>query len=346
MNPELKSALTKDGYTTDEISHIESKQFPPFSLKYRDHVYRLPYRQRKDQFRTTIHWGQRKLLLSCIQFLNKYQHLASKVVYAGAAPGTNVLILTELFPNHHFYLYDPRPFDPDLADNPKIHLFQVYFTDEVAKSYKSQDVLFWSDIRTGSLEDDNFEEEIISNNKMQERWHYLMEPERAMYKFRLPYKAGHTEYMRGQVWMQVWAPETSTETRLIVRKHPDRKTYSNKKYEKRLFYFNLITRQWGHYPTYQCQCYDCCAEAYILSQYSNTENGKVLHEFSKRISKALSVNRTVYDIPHNIHLKKSMFEKYLIIRDLKNQVLERRDRKIQFRVDNYEKNVTRNISDS
>jgi len=344
MDPNLKDALVKDGYTSEEISHIEKEDYPQFSLRYQDHSYKVPYRQRRGQFKTTIHWGQRKLLLSCIQFLTKYQHLASRVVYAGAAPGTNILILSELFPKHEFFLYDPRPFDEDLADHPKIHLFQEYFTDDVARSYKDKKVLFWSDIRTGSLKDDDFEEQIVMNNKMQEKWHYLMRPEYAMYKFRLPYKAGHTKYMRGQIWLQIWAPETSTETRLVVRKNPSTKVYSHSKYEKRLFYFNLITRQWGHYPTYYCQCYDCCAEAWILSKYLNNPNEKVIHTFSESISKALSATKTIYDVPHNIQLKAPMFKKYLYIRKTKDVVLDRRLRKIQSRVSNYHKNITRNIS--
>ena len=346
MDPKLKDVLVEDGYTLDEISHIAKGDYPKFSLRYQDHRYKVPYRPRRGQFKTTIHWGQRKLLLSCIQFLTKYQHLASKVVYAGAAPGTNILILSELFPNHEFDLYDPRPFDEDLNDHPKIHLFQEYFTDDVAKSYRTRKVLFWSDIRTGSLKDDDFEEQIIMNNRMQETWHYLMQPEYAMYKFRLPYKAGHTEYMRGQVWMQIWAPETSTETRLVVRKHPTRKMYSHRKYEKRLFYFNLITRQWGHYPTYYCQCYDCCAEADILSKYLHNQTGKIIHAFSSSISKALSINKTIYEVPHDVQLKVPMFKKYLEIRNFKEQVFDRRLRKIQYRASNYHKNITRNISDS
>lgn len=345
MDPKLKDALIEDGYTDEEISHIEKFDFPDFSLRYQDHRYKVPYRQRRGQFKTTIHWGQRKLLLSCIQFLTKYQHLASKVVYAGAAPGTNIIILSELFPNHEFDLYDPRPFDSDLDDHPKIHLFQEYFTDDVARSYKKQKVLFWSDIRTGSLKDDDFEEQIAANNRMQETWHYLMCPEYGMYKFRLPYKEGRTEYMRGQIWLQIWAPETSTETRLVVRKNPSRKIYSHRKYEKRLFYFNLITRQWGHYPSYNCQCYDCCAEAWILSKYLNNQNGKTLNTFSTRISKALSTVKTVYEVPHDVQLKVPMFKKYLNIRNSKAIVLDRRMKKIQFRAANYQKNITRNISD-
>jgi hypothetical protein len=60
------------------------------------------------------HWGQRKLLLTEIDFLT--QTLSSKnekidVIYAGAAHGTHIKFLFNLFPNIRFHLYDPAIFD-------------------------------------------------------------------------------------------------------------------------------------------------------------------------------------------------------------------------------------------
>ncbi len=47
----------------------------------------LPYRRRKGEEKTVVHWGQRKLLLSEIEFLTLYGQEGHPVVYAGAAPG-------------------------------------------------------------------------------------------------------------------------------------------------------------------------------------------------------------------------------------------------------------------
>jgi hypothetical protein len=63
--------------------------------------------------RPTLHIGQRKLLLSEIQFLTL--NLESKndeafVVYAGAAPSNHIYLLRELFPNVKFLLVDPNEF--------------------------------------------------------------------------------------------------------------------------------------------------------------------------------------------------------------------------------------------
>ena len=58
-----------------------------------------------------IHWGQRKLMLSEMELLLlQGTGEGITVVYAGAAPGTHIKLLSELFPSTHFHLYDPAPF--------------------------------------------------------------------------------------------------------------------------------------------------------------------------------------------------------------------------------------------
>ncbi len=51
--------------------------------------------------KTVVHWGQRKLLMHEIEFLTK--HLGTEqravLVYAGAAPGTHISLLSDLFPS-------------------------------------------------------------------------------------------------------------------------------------------------------------------------------------------------------------------------------------------------------
>jgi hypothetical protein len=53
------------------------------------------FRQPKEKKRRKpiVRFGQRKLLLGEVAFLNKYGHLASLVIYVGAAPGKHVLYL-------------------------------------------------------------------------------------------------------------------------------------------------------------------------------------------------------------------------------------------------------------
>lgn len=77
-----------------------------------------------------MHWGQRKLLLSEIEFLTLFSEPGVTVVYAGAAPGTHTASLARLFPEvHQFVLVDPSPFIAKSSD--RIVVRQEYFTAEV-----------------------------------------------------------------------------------------------------------------------------------------------------------------------------------------------------------------------
>ena len=63
-----------------------------------------------------LHWGQRKLLLSEIDFLNKVRNNTHKImnyniIYPGAAQGYKLIFQMELFPNIKLYLWDPARFD-------------------------------------------------------------------------------------------------------------------------------------------------------------------------------------------------------------------------------------------
>ena len=74
----------------------------------------VPYRRRTGETKTVIHWGQRKLLMSEIEFLTEHASEVPKmlflsfyssdnnqsqwVIYAGAAPGTHINFLADMFP--------------------------------------------------------------------------------------------------------------------------------------------------------------------------------------------------------------------------------------------------------
>lgn len=214
------------------------------------------YRQRTGEEKKSVHWGQRKLLLSEIEFFTLYWNRNEipnpLCVYAGAAPGTHISLLSLLFPEFKFHLYDPRNFN--IQPNDKISIFNEYFTNEVALRYAGRnDVFFVSDIRTSSqfdLQKEFFieyginefneygdpigdediitrartdaqvknEDQIWGDHLMQQEWVVLMNPEHAYLKFRLPYALGGInrilEYLNGVVYWQMWQPATSTETRL------------------------------------------------------------------------------------------------------------------------------------
>ena len=70
-----------------------------------------------------IHWGQRKLILSEIQFFTLYVKTdgIKDVVYAGSAPGYHIPFLSDIFPELTFHCYDPRKFG--ILPTDKIHIY-------------------------------------------------------------------------------------------------------------------------------------------------------------------------------------------------------------------------------
>lgn len=199
----------------------------------------LPYRD-LDVTRD-MHMGQRKLLINEILFMNKFGNLANTVVYVGSAPGEHIEILSFLYPNHEFHLYDPSRFNiPAIlikSNNPsaKITIFNKPFEHKDALAYRSRNdrVLLISDLRrmtTGqhkAIEDKTkrkeamFREEmgITADNVLQLQIVNIMNPAKALLKFRLPYilQAGSTyAYLQGDVWLQPWTKQYSAETRLVV----------------------------------------------------------------------------------------------------------------------------------
>jgi cap2 methyltransferase len=138
------------------------------------------------------------------------------------------------------------------------------------------DILFICDIRTADykiLSYEETEDAVELDQQMQMKWHLLMKPRYSMFKFRLPWGEGTTEYLDGDIFLQIWAPQTSTETRLIVEKNANIKKYDHTKYEEQMFYFNTNTRVKYYNREYLFNvigldhCYDCSAEIIVVLQY-------------------------------------------------------------------------------
>jgi len=79
----------------------------------------MKYMRRYGEFKTVLHWGQRKLFFSELEFFLRYtssrlpqpgKEVLQQVVYAGAAPGIHTNYLSDLFPGLRFHLVDPAPF--------------------------------------------------------------------------------------------------------------------------------------------------------------------------------------------------------------------------------------------
>jgi len=286
--------------------HMHYSIDPPFFRILRDDAPQMPYTRTTGMEKTRLHWGQRKLLMSEIEFLTivgREELRDGLIVYAGAAPGNHVIYLHELFPEASFLLVDPAPFNRELVRLrlPNVEFVHDIFTDELAVRIARREagrraIYFISDIRTADPEQirdgvrisrAEVEMKVREDQANQMRWHELVGSRRSMLKFRLPWDVSTpdtpdvdytpiTEYLDGDIFLPVWGPVCTSECRLITKKDRPlrRKEYDNKKYESQMMYFNNVTRHslYPHNVTGEGldHCYDCAAEIRILKRYQRT----------------------------------------------------------------------------
>ena len=200
------------------------------------------------------HWGQKKLLLSEIQFFTRIcKTLNTKnlknytVVYVGSAGGHHLPILYDMFPDLIWLLYDPAPFSKEVMNHPTINktvfVYNMFFTDETIKhvndNCKNRKILFISDIRVEASE-----VKIIKDMRDQAHWGMELNSPFMLLKFRLPYedvdeipkdntklklnknminnsdlftdKKDCMIYLKGDIYLQIFPPPYSGELRLFV----------------------------------------------------------------------------------------------------------------------------------
>eukprot|EP01060_Flectonema_neradi_P036703 TRINITY_DN7144_c0_g1_i1.p1 TRINITY_DN7144_c0_g1~~TRINITY_DN7144_c0_g1_i1.p1 ORF type:complete len:224 (+),score=50.77 TRINITY_DN7144_c0_g1_i1:81-752(+) len=91
-----------------------------------------PYRRRKGEVKTTLHWNDRKLLLYEMEFLTEYAGTSpATVVYLGAHPGTHIKLLSSFFPLVKFVLIDTQA--PACDETKRIKLIQQRLSDRLIK---------------------------------------------------------------------------------------------------------------------------------------------------------------------------------------------------------------------
>ena len=308
-NEELfKNILIKEQYTPNEIKEIIKVGQNHSAIKFliTDIPATLNFKLlSKNRNLYRIHLGQRKLLMNEIIFLTKYATLSNLIVYAGAAPGIHIPFLLELFPKLKFELWDPAPFA--IKENNRIKIYNDYFTNESAKKYIGQNILFVSDIRSGSdkMSYEEFEKQVEINNNYQVDWINIIKPIMSMLKFRIPFTIKEKyNYFDGTIYLQPWAPIDSAETRLIT----DGKKmilYDPLEYENKLYYFNNIVREYQfinhNIQTINgiCHCFDCSYEIDAWKNYITTTENK--NDINAEIFKY--INKTNYKLKNTLHYK-------------------------------------------
>lgn len=271
----LTSEMDENGVSyaakRDEVSR-DIRDFTKSDLFLRTTDPTHQYSRRLNELKRSLGWGQLKLFTAMVEaliyFWKKDEVPNLIVVYAGAAPGHNISIISEWFPEVEFHLYDPADFGIKPTD--RIHIYTKnagMFTDEVARSWTSRAsrVFFFSDIRSVNSytnASDVIEREIWKDMEAQSRWVKIMNPYRAHLKCRFPYVTATTmtnprtgdytvDYLNGYILWQSFAGPTSTETRLVPVRNSEGayhdKSYNFSIYEQRCFWHNAILRDGARY---------------------------------------------------------------------------------------------------
>lgn len=280
-------------------SPTQSKTAPPIMLS--SVKGKIPYKE--VEYSEMSHWGQRKLLLSEIEFLSKYSRSEDIVVYAGAAPGIHIPYLSELFPELSFILVDPGRFG--IKETEKIKIINGYFNEKIISTLP-KNLLFISDIRRKGIHDcdsvDEYDRLFQEDMELQQEWIEMMRPLYSFVKFKLSFNSGSTEYLKGKIYLPVFGRQGTSEARLLVssRDNFEKILYDNKEYEEKMAYFNQVIRTL-HYnfplPVEEQNklnivgldnCYDCCREIMILSSYLDSKRADEISIMSHDITNHLN----------------------------------------------------------
>jgi hypothetical protein len=245
-----KEKFSKIPFDLDEIN--ASEEWPVLDTT-------VPYR----------HDGQRKLLITEIRFLKKRLNDNAILVYAGAAPGTHIAILAEMFPKMLMYLYDPRDFNSKLDEFQNVIIKKDLLTAGAARLFRNTnkdcDIMFISDIRTSTNEQGPTDKDILNDMELQKTLVRELDPVMSLLKFRLPYvndldRNKDYDYLGGELWLQPWSPIHSTELRLYVENNNSKEIYSDYRITRVMNFFSDVVRGCN----FNGLCYDCASEDEIM----------------------------------------------------------------------------------
>lgn len=268
----------RNTYNIDKYKTINNFYVNTKITRY-DHLpYVVDYENTLPKPKTTVHWGQLKMLLVTILFFNKVVTEKDKnvhVIYAGSASGDNILIMIKMFPNIIWHLVDPRPHNRLLYKSKNVKsITKEYFTDELAVKFgnefknRKHKLLFMSDIREGTED-----EKVLHNQESNIKWHLSIKPDYSYLKFRCGYETDKNyEYYYGKIYLQIYAPQSSTETRLLLKKDIVPHTYDTHEYQGKMLYFNRVIRPGYHKRLINKNdvfdnCYDCVYFSKIIYKY-------------------------------------------------------------------------------
>lgn len=190
---------------------------------------------------------------------------------------------------------------------------------------------FVSDIRTNIDDEGPSTFDIMWNSAQHVEWVTKMVPTESMLKFRTPFfnesdselqafeelstkppfsfafdataeihnyrdfRSRSFTFFDGEIFIQPWAPISSTETRLVFQGAPGMRKYDAAEYEDRFFYYNKILRNFQLYKNPNADrglgfdhCADCALENQIWTDYCKsrgvTDISSEVHHYVKTLS--------------------------------------------------------------
>jgi hypothetical protein len=210
-----------------------------------------------------------------------------------------------MFPNTIWHLIDPREHHPKLYEHKQVEeIITDLFTDEIAeyffKKFKNRDykLLLISDIRSAT-EDEN----VLKDQEQNIKWHKIIKPDYSYLKFRCGYESEEIyKYYKGLIFIQPYAPISSSETRLLLKKELEEYEYNILEYQGKMHYFNRVLRP-SYYKkslinnnNYFDHCYDCTYFSYLIKNYIdnfsnfNPFNSTNIFDIMKKITNYISKN--------------------------------------------------------
>lgn len=287
-------------FKIDKIKNITNYYKKKLIYRYSKIPYLYDYELTYPKPKSVVAYGQLKMFCVILLFFTKIIDKNKKynVVYPGSAHGDNILLLSNMYPNINWYLIDPGTFNKKLYNhNNIIEIKNEFFLDETAHYYHNKlkndnrILLFISDIRISTDEND-----VMMDNESQIRWHKILNPRYSYLKFRCPYDIKKYNYYKGKIYIQPYAPQSSTETRILLGENLIEKEYDTKEYNGKLFYHNRILRP-SHYNCNNCglfdKCFDCAFFYKIMKKYDNNNitdrMNYVVSELSKYSSNKIKI---------------------------------------------------------
>ena len=153
-------------------------------------------------------------------------------------------------------------------------IIEGYFTDKIAEKFNNQfksrkhKLLLMSDIREGTEDD-----KVLANQESNANWHKIIQPDYSYFKFRCAYESDiNYNYYEGTIYLQFYACQSSTETRILFEKELKPCVYNTNESQVKLLYFNRIIRPSYHKSLIKDNnlfdhCYDCTYFGYIIKNY-------------------------------------------------------------------------------